>query len=136
MFSKSIPILTYHSLDESRSVVSTSPSAFKKQMKYLWERSYKTLSVAEVINLIRKREPFPEKTFVITFDDGYKNVYTDAFPILERYGFKGTVFLIADYCGEFNNWPTQPRSIERRPLLSWSEINEMHNMGLNLEHTR
>lgn len=130
MFSRSIPILTYHSLDESRSVISTSPSTFKKQMEYLWEKGYKTLSLSEVINLTYKREPFREKTIVITFDDGYKNVYTEALPVLKKYGFKGTVFLVTDYCGKFNNWPSQRNSIERRPLLSWAEIEEMHKYGI------
>lgn len=136
MFSRGIPILTYHSLDESRSVISISPLMFKKQMEYLWKKGYQTFSLSEAISFIQRKKPFPEKTFVITFDDGYKNVYTEAFPVLRRCGFKGTIFLITDYCEKFNNWPTQPHSIECRPLLSWSEIEEMHKYGIEFgSHT-
>ncbi|MBA3256276.1 MAG: polysaccharide deacetylase family protein, partial [Pyrinomonadaceae bacterium] len=62
-------------------------------------------------------------------DDGYRNVYTEAFPILEKYGFGATVFLISDYCGKDNDWPGNSPAFERRPLLSWSEIEEMRGHG-------
>ncbi len=129
MPSRDILILTYHSLDESRSVVSISPPMFKKQMEFLWEKGYQTLSLSELINCIHQKKLFPEKTFVINFDDGYKNTYTEAFPVLKEFGFKGTAFLITDYCGGFNDWPGETYWIERRPLLSWSEIKEMHKYG-------
>lgn len=130
MSSGNIPILTYHSLDESRSVISTSPVTFKKQMEYLWKNGYQALSLSEAVSFIHLKKAFPEKTFVITFDDGYQNACTEAFPVLKQYGFKGTVFLVTDYCGKYNNWPGHSRRIERRPLLSWSEIKEMQQSGM------
>lgn len=129
MPSRCIPVLTYHSLDESHSVISTSVATFKKQMEYLWKECYQTLPLSEVASFIHQRKAFPEKGIVITFDDGYKNVYTDAFPILEQYGFNATIFLITEYCGKLNNWPGQSLSIKRSPLLSWPEIREMSNYG-------
>lgn len=121
-----VPILTYHSIDDSNSVVSTSPRAFKEQMHRLSETGYHSWPLSRLVDAMNQGEPFPEKTLVLTFDDGYKNVYTEAFPVLKRYGFSATVFLVTEYCGKDNDWPGHAPSIERRPLLSWSEIKEMH----------
>jgi peptidoglycan/xylan/chitin deacetylase (PgdA/CDA1 family) len=128
MSSCNIPILTYHSLDDSRSVISTSPSTFKKQMEFMWENGYQTLSLTTVVELMHLKEPFPEKKFAVTFDDGYQNNYIEAFPIMQEFGFKGTIFFMAG--GDVNrNGSGQLSSFENRPLLSWSEINEMHKYG-------
>ena len=132
MASKSIPILTYHSLDESRSVVSTPPSIFKMQMQRLQAAGYRTLSLQDVARLIRSGDSFPDKSFVITFDDGYKSTFTEAFPVLERYGYTCTVFLVGGYCGKLNDWPGQPSTIPRLPLLTWSQVKEMHSYGIRL----
>lgn len=128
--SNNIPILTYHSLDESQSVISTSPSVFEKQMGELWKRGWQSLSLSEMARFMQTRKFFPEKTFVITFDDGYENTYSEAFPILKQFGFKATIFLITDYCGRMNDWPGHSASIARRPLLSWPQIKEMHKHGV------
>lgn len=124
----SLPILTYHSLEDSGSVISTSPSAFGMQMKYLAQNGYQSLSLAEAVVFIDERKPFPAKAFVMTFDDGYQNNYTRAFPIMREFGFKGTIFLISAYCEK--SWPGDGSSLEARPMLSWSEIKEMHKYGI------
>lgn len=129
MASRTIPILTYHSIDDSGSVISTSPSIFKKQIEFLWQNGYETLSLSEVISSLLKNKPFPEKKFVITFDDGYKNNYFEAFPILQEFGFKGTIFLIVDSIVKSTNGSRLLSTFENRPLLSWSEIDEMHKYG-------
>jgi len=132
-----VAILTYHSIDKSGSVVSISPETFRKQMQYLSESSFNVVSLSEILAAFRDRRLLPAKTVVITFDDGYKNVYTEAFPVLNSYGFTATTFLITNYCGKHNNWPGQLPSLERRPLLSWSEIEEMRKHGFEFgAHTR
>lgn len=124
-----IPILTYHSIDDSGAVTSTSPAVFAQQMDFLWTNNYRSLPLSAAVNFIEERRPFPEKTFVITFDDGYENVYTDAFPVLQRYEFASTVFLITDYCGKQNDWPGHSPAVTRRSLLSWTQAREMQNYG-------
>lgn len=125
-----LPVLTYHSLDDSGSVISTAPSLFKKQMGYLFEQGFRTLSLSEVVHLLRERKPFPKPAFVITFDDGYQNVYKEAFPVLQAYSFKATIFLITDYCGKNNNWPGHELPAGVQPLLSWPDIKEMYQHGI------
>jgi peptidoglycan/xylan/chitin deacetylase (PgdA/CDA1 family) len=123
-----LPILTYHSLDDSGSVISTSPAIFEMQMKYLSQSGYESLSLSEAAVYIREKKPIPEKAFVLTFDDGYQNNYTQAFPIMQEVGFKGTIFLISAYCEKC--WSGDESSLEPRPMLSWSEVKELHRYGI------
>ncbi len=124
----SIPILTYHSIDDSGSVTSVSPATFKWQMDNLWQKGYRTLSLSETIKIIRHNRPFPEKTVVITFDDGYQNTFTEAFPVLDQYSFKATIFVITDFCGKVIRWP----GFQKYSALSWSEIKKMHSSGFEI----
>lgn len=125
-----LPILTYHSFDDTGSVVSTAPSVFERQMACLFQQGYRTLSLSEAVRLLREQQPFPKKTFVLTFDDGYQSAYSKAFPVLQAYSFHATIFLITEYCGKHNNWPSHESPVGVQPLLSWSEIREMHHYGM------
>jgi peptidoglycan/xylan/chitin deacetylase (PgdA/CDA1 family) len=125
-----LPILTYHSIDDSRSVVSTSPRIFHAQMRYLKESGYNVISIGEIVAHFHEGRPLPAKTVAIGFDDGYKNVYMEAHPILQQYGFRATVFLIADYCGKDSSWPGNSPSLAHRPLLSWREVKAMQKCGI------
>ncbi len=125
-----VPILTYHSIDNSDSVISIDTTIFKDQMRFLKDYSFNVISLNEVVMHIRKRLPFAEKSIAITFDDGFKNVFSDAFPVLKEYGFNATVFLTTNYCERLNNWPGQPAFIKAQPLLSWMDIKEMSRSGI------
>lgn len=125
-----LPILTYHSLDSSGSVISTAPSLFRSQMAWLHRKGFQTLSLVEAARHVRAGQPFRARTCVVTFDDGYETVYREAFPILEEYGFTATVFLITDYCGKQNSWPGHVSPVGEQSLLTWTQIDEMarHHM--------
>lgn len=130
------PILTYHSIDDSGSIVSTGRKTFRRQMRRLSEAGYGTISISEVAAHIRERRPLPANSAAITFDDGYENVYAEAFPVLAEYGFRATVFLITDYCGRTNDWPGDSAGIPRQQLMSWHQIREMHQSGFEFgSHT-
>ena len=78
-----------------------------------------------------------ESGVVLTFDDGFRNVYEYALPVLQTYGFPATVFLVTDYCEKTNSWPGQTVRIEGEPLLRWREIQEMSRAGISFgSHTR
>jgi len=87
-----VPILTYHSIDDSGSVISTSPDKFLSQMHYLRDKHFNVISLKNVVTNIRKKLPLPQRSIAITFDDGCKNVYNIAYPILRDYGFTATIF--------------------------------------------
>jgi len=79
----------------------------------------------------------PEKPVVLTFDDGFKNFHTHAFPILSEHGFSATVFLVTDLCGRYNDWNGNPHELPRSELLSWSDIKALNDAGIEFgSHTR
>lgn len=124
-----LPILTYHSLDDSGSVLSVSPSAFAEHMRVLHEAAISTLSLPAAAQALRGGR-VPTGAVVLTFDDGFENFYQHGYPVLQRYGFTATIFLVTDYCGRDNSWPSQPAHIARRPLLGWAQVREMSETGM------
>ncbi len=125
-----IPILTYHSIDNSGSVISTSPKKFFQQMQFLAKSSYNVISLTEIINCINENRTFPSRAVAITFDDGYKNNYDVAYPILKEFGYKATIFMVSGRCGDNNNWPGQPKGIPIMDLLGWDEVLKMADYGI------
>ncbi len=131
-----IPILMYHSLDESGSVLSTQPGLFARQMRTLYDRGFRAVSLSELLRVLQDK-PGDQKTIAITFDDGFENLYQYAMPVLAAYHFSATVFLVTDHCGKSNNWPGQAARIPWLPLLRWSQICEMADLGIQFgAHTK
>jgi len=118
-------ILTYHSIDESGSVISTSLKKFRSQLQHLADRAYHVVPLTWVAGQIRERIDFPAKTVAITFDDGYRSFYDTAFPILREFGFSATVFVVTGRCGKDNRWEGQPARIPSMDLLSWEQVLEL-----------
>lgn len=125
----SLPILTFHSLDERPSVISFPPGLFERGMRRLHDSGYRTLNLAALIEYLQRGVPFPERSLAITFDDGYQSVYQHAFPILQRYGFSATIFLAVGENGNQTPLERLPSMCERS-MLSWREIEEMHKCGI------
>lgn len=125
-----MPILTYHSIDKSNSVISTAPEVFHKQIKFLAEMGYNAVSLNNFLDLLLEKKPVAPKTVALTFDDGFQNFYTAAFPVLERYNFKATVFLVTDYCGKRNEWEIDTPGIPLNKILSWEEIKRLNAHGI------
>ncbi len=125
-----IPILTYHSIDSSRSVISLSAELFQRQMAFLAASGFSVLPLSRLLSLKNKQEEFPEKCIALTFDDGFKNFSESALPILRHFGFSATVFLITGRCGEDNDWPGQMDGLPRLPMLDWNDIESAAKQGI------
>lgn len=125
----SLPILTFHSLDDQRSAISFPPELFHRWMAYLFKNGYQTISLLTVVDHLGLTKPFPERSFVITFDDGYESVYKEAFPVLQNYGMTATIFLTIGKKGRPGSEERLP-SLEGRPMLTWYEIKEMKQWGI------
>lgn len=92
-----VPVLMYHSIGyEKDNPVRLPVENLEKQMKYLKDNNYTTLSMDELYNYFENNKPIPENSIVLTFDDGYLDNYTKLYPILKKYGFKGTIFVITN----------------------------------------
>ena len=93
--STQVPILMYHHLSEDvTNSEMVSPEQFEVQIRALSEAGYTGVSFDELQAYVLRGEPLPEKPVVITFDDGYRSNYTLAYPILQKYGMKATIFAI------------------------------------------
>ena len=94
-----VPILLYHSIPDQSSTserYNVSAARFEQQMKLLRDWGYTTLTIEQLVNKLHNGQGFPTRPIVISFDDGYQNVFDNAFPIMERYGFAGTVYIVAN----------------------------------------
>lgn len=117
-----LPIIMYHSVTPqagNNAFLAVSPELFKKQMRFLKEHRYKVMRLEELAALIREKKRIPPKSLAITFDDGYKDNYTYAFPVLKEYGFPATFFIIVNEVG---------RAQDDR--LSWQELYDMRDSGI------
>lgn len=93
-----IPVLYYHSImNEAGNELRMPPEQFAAQMKYLSESGYHVLTLDQLYEVLYKNGIAPEKPVVITFDDGYSDNYTQAFPIMQKYQFSGTVFMVSSF---------------------------------------
>ena len=93
--STQVPILMYHHLSEDvTNSEMVSPEQFEAQIRALSEAGYTGVSFDELQAYVLRGEPLPEKPVVITFDDGYRSNYTLAYPILQKYGMKATIFAV------------------------------------------
>jgi peptidoglycan/xylan/chitin deacetylase (PgdA/CDA1 family) len=120
-----VPILTYHSINYNKGMLFVAPENFEKQMSYIKRENYKVISLDELVEGILNKKKFPHKTLVITFDDGYKDNFTYAYPTLNRYGFPATIFLTSNDIGM------------KKDFLNWAEVKEMSNNNIVFGgHTR
>lgn len=92
-----IPVLMYHYVRDENTTneLIVSIKNFEKQMKYLKDNKYKTLSLDELYTILKTKSNPYEKSVVITFDDGYTDNYINAYPILKKYGQSSTIFMIS-----------------------------------------
>ncbi|GIN84317.1 putative polysaccharide deacetylase YxkH [Heyndrickxia sporothermodurans] len=117
-----IPILMYHSISSGNSL-RVPKEEFKAHMKWLFENGYYTLSPEETFKVLTLNKKPSKKIVFITFDDGYEDNYTEAFPILKEYRLKATIFMIG-------------RSINQKNHLTSDQMLEMKDNGISIEsHT-
>ena len=105
--------LMYHSVDNEKGKGGIFVNEFEEHIK--WIKDKKTFKMEELKNL---NYTLPKNSILITFDDGYKNNYTLAFPILKKYNMKATIFLNTKFIGKDEFY------------LNWDEIKEMYESGL------
>lgn len=119
-----VPILMYHYINDeepSRSRLGVSPATFERQMRFLRERKYNVIPLEELADLIRNKREIPPKTAAITFDDGYLDNYTQAFPVLKKYNLPATFFVVINRIG---------KHLGNDDYMSWAQIKDLSESGL------
>lgn len=90
----SIPVVYYHAVKTvPKNQLCMPPEQLEEQMKYLYDNQFQSVSLNELYDFFYGNGTLPDKPIVITFDDGYKDNYTNALPILRKYRFAATVFV-------------------------------------------
>ena len=125
-----VPILMYHYIsdpppgsDKYRLSLSVTPANLDAQMTWLKKAGYQTITLYALYDHLTQGKPLPEKPIVLTFDDGYVDAFTQATPILRKYGFVGTFFILtgpADRGGAGG-------------YLTWEHIRAMTAAGMDIE---
>jgi len=124
-----VPILMYHYISEPpagsdaiRTDLSVTPERFDEQLAYLKSAGYTTISLNDLVRALTVGAPLPERPIVLTFDDGYRDAYEHAYPLLTKYGYAGTFFLITSYIDQGHP-----------EYLTWPQVSEMAAAGMSME---
>jgi peptidoglycan/xylan/chitin deacetylase (PgdA/CDA1 family) len=123
---RALPILTFHSVDDKRDVLSFPPRLFEWGLARLHEAGYRTVPLTLAVDRLCTGAALPERSVVITFDDGYRSVHEHALPALRRFGMCATLFLIA------GSHEGRPAARLGRTMLSWSEVRELRDAGVTI----
>ncbi len=120
-----VPILMYHYISEPpadadiyRRDLSVAPSRFESHLRYLHQNGYRTITLDDLLAFLAYGAPLPDRPIILTFDDGYADNYTNAFPLLRQYGMVGHFFIISDFVSQ-----------GRAGYLTWPQIEEMAQAG-------
>ena len=122
---QTIPILVYHRFAEDcNSPLCMPAKTFEAQLKYLKKKGYHVITADELKAFLEYRQGLPQKSVLITMDDGYRSVYTIAYPILKKYGYTATLFIYTDFVGV------------SKMAITWGQLKEMKANGFTIgSHT-
>lgn len=124
-----VPIIMYHSIlkDPSRSNKYTvTPAVLEEDLKYIKDKGYTTVTIADLISYVYDDSPLPEKPIVLTFDDGHYNNYGYLFPLLEKYDMKAVISIVGSYTDKFTE--TDEANLNYS-YLRWKDIKELMDTG-------
>jgi peptidoglycan/xylan/chitin deacetylase (PgdA/CDA1 family) len=122
---QTVPILTYHQFSKDcSSPLCVSDRIFDRQMRYLKENHFNVISPADLLAFLEFKQGLPKKSVLITMDDGYRSVYTYAYPILKKYGFTATLFVYTNFIGV------------SKMAITWDQLKTMKADGFSIgSHT-
>ena len=117
-------VLNYHMVNSMFISLAVEPSDFDWQMKYLVDHGYHSITPDELYAFLAGKGSLPDRPVLITFDDGYVDNYTNAYPILKKYDLKATIFIVTGFVSN------------RKGYLTWDQLREMEQNGITAQsHT-
>lgn len=152
---KNVPVLMYHHVHPLKSPLNVQPDVFERQLAALTRAGYRSLTIEQFADYMNGK-PVPDKSVLITFDDGYLNNYTYAYPLLKKYGMTGVLFVVTGWVGEGEPRPTTASAGSTdlpaayvheeskhlvasgetdKVILRWSELQEMDASGVMQIHS-
>jgi peptidoglycan/xylan/chitin deacetylase (PgdA/CDA1 family) len=123
-------IITFHSIDNSNSILSYSPGMFENLLNALAKSG---IPICDLDSLLSSDN---QRGVSLTFDDGMRSVFTSALPILKDHGAPAHLFLTSGFVSSKESEPRQPAQSPKFEMLSWKEVESLHSEGINIEsHT-
>ena len=135
------PALLYHKISKPRRDsrirgAFTPPRRFRRQLTYLKDQGFNFYTASELIHHFQTQGKFPQQSVALTFDDGWRDNYTNAFPVLKELGIKATIFIIPSCVGQMSTAATTLPGDRGYLHLSREEILEMSDAGIEFgSHT-
>ena len=111
-------VLNYNMVNSMFISLAIEPEDFDWQMKYLVDHGYHSISIDELYAFMEGQGTLPDRPVLITFDDGYVDNYTNAYPILKKYNLKATIFIVTGFVSK------------RKGYLTWDQLREMEKNGV------
>ena len=120
-----VPILTYHNIGYEKVGHVVSSDNFSRQMEYIKKNGYEVITLDELVNSIKSKKNLKRNKVVITIDDGYQDNFEYAYPVLKKFGFPATIFLVTDAIGN------------KKGFLNWDEVRIMFKNNISFGgHTK
>lgn len=134
-----IPVLMYHVVDTPRSEgeqrLCCPPVEFERQMAWLAQSRWKVISLSTLVDAVSGGHSLPDNAVVVTFDDGTACTFERALPVLRRFGFPATVYVVAGMVGGRNEWMCREGHPERA-MLSTAQLRALQSDGIEVgSHT-
>ena len=121
-------ILSFHSIDDSGGILSYPERELAQLLNLLVDDGVAIVPLARLL----ETAPDGRRRVALTFDDGIRTVRTAALPLLKARALPFTLFVVSDFVGRDNGWPSQPTGIARMALLDWSELAELRDAGAEI----
>ena len=139
-FGLRLPVLMYHNIGPLRDgfdvYLTVSPELLERHLKWIRKHGYTPIRVADWVAYQREGKPLAEKPILLTFDDAYKDLAEFGLPLLRKYGYTGTVFVVTDEIGGTNAWDLH-LGLSEQPLMSEEQIRLWSQQGIEFgAHTR
>ena len=126
LLTRPIPILMYHyvrAVDQASDplgyALSIAPEAFEQQMAWLYERGYATVRMDTLARCLRREALCPTRPVALTFDDGYEDAYSAVLPVLQRYGFTATFYIVSGFVGQSG-------------YMGWEQLAGLRDAGMEI----
>ena len=112
-------LLYHHVATDTPPSTSISPTDFRAQLEYLRDNDFSVIGLDTLIEALRNGKPVPDRAVAITFDDGYASIYSEAFPMLQSFGYPFTLFLSTD-----------PINRSQANYMTWEQVRELSDAGV------
>jgi peptidoglycan/xylan/chitin deacetylase (PgdA/CDA1 family) len=121
-FSETVPILMYHYIEVAPASTTLkglylNPKIFENQLQELQKNNYQTLFIFELASNFSNEKTLGQKNIVLTFDDGYEDFYTNVYPLLKKYNYKATLYIIIN-------------ALDKKGYLTRAQVRELADSGL------